>query len=62
MVRAGERNRLRLDYFTLDRTGSATLTQPILFRDSVLQTGDPLQSMLGSAAAHPHLRLFVLAQ
>ena len=46
MVRAGERNRLRLDYFTLDRTGSATLTQPIVFRDSVLQIGDPVQTTL----------------
>jgi hypothetical protein len=46
MVRAGERNRLRFDYFTLDRSGSATLTQPIVFRDSVLQIGDPVQTTL----------------
>ena len=46
MVRAGERNRLFFDYFTLDRTGSATITQPIVFRDSVLQVGDPVQSQL----------------
>jgi hypothetical protein len=46
MFRAGERNRLRLDYFTLDRTGSATLTQPIQFRDSLLLVGDPVQTTL----------------
>ena len=46
MVRAGERNRLWLDYFTLDRTGSAAIAQPIIFRDVVLQPGDPLQSEL----------------
>jgi hypothetical protein len=46
MVRAGERNRLRFDYFTLDRTGSATLTQPIQFRDSLLLVGDPVQTTL----------------
>jgi hypothetical protein len=46
MVRAGERHRLRFDYFDLDRTGSATLTQPIIFRDVVLLPGDPLNSAL----------------
>jgi hypothetical protein len=46
MVRAGERNRLRFDYFTLDRTGDATLSAPIVFRDSVLQIGDPVQTTL----------------
>jgi hypothetical protein len=46
MVRAGERNRLRLDYFTLDRNDSTTVAQPIVFRDVVLQPGDPLQSEL----------------
>jgi hypothetical protein len=46
MVRAGERHRLRFDYFTLDRTGNATLTAPIVFRDVVLQTGDPVQTNL----------------
>jgi hypothetical protein len=45
-VRVDERNRLRLDYFTLDRTGSQVLTAPIVFRDAVLQTGDPLSSQL----------------
>jgi hypothetical protein len=46
MFRGGERNRLWLDYFTLDRSGSVTLQQPIVFRDVVLQPGDPLQSEL----------------
>ena len=46
MVRAGERNRIFFDYFTLDRTGNATLTEPIVFRDAVLQVGDPVQSLL----------------
>jgi hypothetical protein len=46
MVRAGERNRIWLDYFTLDRTGSAVVAEPIVFRDVVLQPGDPLQSEL----------------
>jgi hypothetical protein len=46
VVRVGERNRLRFDYFTLDRTGQTTLTSPIIFRDVVLQTGDPVDSSL----------------
>jgi hypothetical protein len=46
MVRVGERHRLRFDYFTLDRTGQTTITTPIVFRDVVLQPGDPLQSNL----------------
>jgi hypothetical protein len=46
MVRVGERHRLRFDYFTLDRTGSATLGAPIVFKDVVLQTGDPVQTNL----------------
>ena len=46
MVRVGERNRLRFDYFTLDRSGSTTVTQPLIFRDVVLQPNDPLQSNL----------------
>jgi len=53
MVRAGERNRLRFDYFTLDRTGNAIVAEPIVFRDAVLQPGDPLQSLL-------NLRLFTI--
>jgi hypothetical protein len=46
MVRAGERNRLFFDYFTLDRDGDAIITEPLVFRDSVLQVGDPAQSQL----------------
>jgi hypothetical protein len=46
MVRVDERHRLRFDYFTLDRTGSATLGAPIVFKDVVLQTGDPVQTNL----------------
>ena len=46
MVRVGERHRLRFDYFTLDRTGQTRLTMPIVFRDVVLQTADPVNSSL----------------
>ena len=46
MVRAGTRNRLWLNYFTLDRQGSTIVQQPIVFRDVVLQPGEPLQSEL----------------
>jgi hypothetical protein len=46
MVRVGERHRLRFDYFSLDRTGQTNVTQPIVFRDVVLQPNDPLNSDL----------------
>jgi hypothetical protein len=46
MVRVGERHRLRFDYFSLDRTGNVTLTSPIVFKDAVLQPGDPLETNL----------------
>lgn len=46
MLRGGERNRLWLDYFTLDRSGSLLVAQPIIFRNVVIQTGEPLQSEL----------------
>jgi len=46
MVRVGERHRLRFDYFSLDRTGQLDVTQPIVFRDVILQPGDPLNSDL----------------
>jgi hypothetical protein len=46
MVRVGERHRLRFDYFSLDRTGQATITQPLVFRDVVLQPTDPVNSNL----------------
>ena len=50
MVRVGERHRLRFDYFSLDRTGHTTVTQPIVFRDVRLQPGDPLNSDLSIRA------------
>ena len=46
MVRAGERHRFIFNYFSLDRSDSNTVTEPIVFRDIVLQPGDPLQSDL----------------
>jgi hypothetical protein len=46
MVRVSERHRLWFNYFSLDRTGNATITQPIIFKDVVLQPGDPLDSTL----------------
>jgi hypothetical protein len=46
MVRAGERHRVRFDYFSLDRTGNTTILNPIIFRDVVLQPGDPLKMNL----------------
>jgi hypothetical protein len=51
MVRVSERHRLRFDYFDLDRTGQMTITQPIIFRDVVLQPGDPLVSNLSIRTA-----------
>jgi len=46
MVRVGERHRLRFDYFSLDRTGHVTLETPLVFRNVVLQPGDPVQTDL----------------
>jgi len=46
MLRVGERNRVRFDYFSLDRTGSTTLNQDILFRNVELLPGDPVNSNL----------------
>jgi hypothetical protein len=46
MMRAGTRNRLWFNYFHLDRDGSSIVQEPIVFRDSVLQPGEPLQSEL----------------
>jgi len=47
MVRVGERQRLRFDYFTLDRSDTKTLQgEPIVFGNVVLQAGDPVQSTL----------------
>jgi hypothetical protein len=45
-VRVAERHRLRFDYFYLDRSGNSTITQPIIFRDVILQTGDPVNSTM----------------
>jgi hypothetical protein len=46
-VRVATRQRLSFDYFTLDRTGNTTVGgTPIIFRDVVLQPGDPLQTKL----------------
>jgi hypothetical protein len=46
MVRAGVRNRIWLDYFTLDRMANTTVEEPIVFHDVTLQLTDPLQSEL----------------
>ena len=46
MVRVHERHRLRFDYFTLDRTGTRTLLSPIVFRNVILQVGDPVETNL----------------
>jgi hypothetical protein len=46
MLRAGERNRVWLDYVTLDRSGNTVVQQPLSFRDVVFQSGEPLQSEL----------------
>jgi hypothetical protein len=46
MVRAGTRNRLWFNYFTLDRDGSTVVQEPLSFRGVVLQPGEPLQSEL----------------
>jgi hypothetical protein len=46
MLRVGERNRVTFDYFSLDRSGSATLNKQYVFRDVVLLPNDPLQSDL----------------
>ncbi|HEX4240442.1 MAG TPA: hypothetical protein VHZ53_03460 [Steroidobacteraceae bacterium] len=47
VVRAGERHRLRFDYFSLDRTGNTTLganALPIVFKDVVFEQGDPIET------------------
>jgi len=45
--------------FTLDRTGNATLSAPIVFRDVVLQIGDPVQTNLSMRTPRHHLRILV---
>jgi len=47
MLRAGENNRIRFDYFTLDRNTTKTFEQgPSGYGGVVLLTGDPVQSYL----------------
>ncbi len=47
MLRVEQNQRLRFDYFTLDRNDQKTLEgAPIVFGNVVLQTGDPVQSSL----------------
>lgn len=46
MVRAGERSRVRFDYFTLDRSGDSTLTSPVIFKNVLFIAGDPVQTDL----------------
>jgi hypothetical protein len=47
MVRVGVRQRVSLDYFTLDRSGNTTLTgTPIVFKDVTFLPGDPLHTTL----------------
>jgi hypothetical protein len=46
MLRVGERNRVRFDYFSLDRTGSKTIDTDILFRNVELLPGDPVHFSL----------------
>lgn len=55
MLRAGARNRLRLDYFSLDRSATKVLARsasqgPIVFRNATLQNGDPVQTDLSLRA------------
>jgi hypothetical protein len=50
-VRAGERSRLRIDYFSLDRNDTRTLTAaPISYGNVMLLTGDPVQTDLSIRA------------
>jgi hypothetical protein len=46
MLRVGERNRVRFDYFSLDRTGYRTIDEDIRFRNVELMRGDPVDSNL----------------
>jgi len=41
MLRAGNRNRLWLDYFALDRSDTKVLTKTYTFRNTTLMPGDP---------------------
>ncbi len=62
MVRVGERHRLRFDYFSLDRSGHTVVTDPIVFRDVVLQPGDPLEFGPVDSDFQHQLRIFVHSQ
>jgi hypothetical protein len=44
--RAGERNRVFFDYFSLDRRDTAVLVAPISYGNVVLQVGDPVTTDL----------------
>jgi hypothetical protein len=46
MIRVSERHRLRFDYFTLDRSGFKNVEIPIVFRNTNLIVGDPVESDL----------------
>jgi hypothetical protein len=46
MLRVGERNRVRFDYFSLDRHGDKVLEQIVQFKDVILVPTDPVQSDL----------------
>ncbi|HEV8018020.1 MAG TPA: hypothetical protein VGP32_05620 [Steroidobacteraceae bacterium] len=46
MVRARERNKVRLDYFETDRSGSVLPTSPVVFGNQVFPAGSQLLSTL----------------
>jgi hypothetical protein len=46
MFRLGERNKVRLDYFEADRTGTAILANDVVFGNQVFAAGDKVQSTL----------------
>lgn len=46
MVRMRERNKLRVDYFEADRSGSVLLTNPVIFGNEVFAAGQQLESSL----------------
>ena len=50
-VRAGERHRVRLEYFSLDRNDTRTLSgAPLTYGNAVLLPGDPVQTSLSIRA------------
>jgi hypothetical protein len=46
MVRARERNKVRLDFFEADRSGSLLPANPVVFGNQIFPAGSPLQSEL----------------